>query len=283
MKENVCVVTGGNAGIGKGIAIELAKQQAHVVIVSRNQEKGEQAIADIQQVVPGSHVALVVGDLGTIAGVQQLAQTLLEKFPYIHVLINNAGVWMTQRELNLDGLEVTFMVNHLAPFILTNRLLPRLQASAPARIVNVNAALYVNGRFDLQQTPYGHDFHRLRTYANTKLGNIFYTQEMARRIAGSGVTVNAVHPGVIRTDLGMMTGPMGWLLRVVKRSWPGPEVGAQAPVWLASSPELENVNGKYFDLQKETPYAAVAQNDELSRQIWALGERLSEPLPVVSP
>ncbi|MEZ4644400.1 MAG: SDR family oxidoreductase [Chloroflexota bacterium] len=275
MKEKVCVVTGGNAGIGKAIASELARMQAHVVIVSRNREKGELALADIRQEAPMGQVELVVGDLGTAAGTRQLANTLLAQLPHIHVLVNNAGVWLTQRQLNVDGLEMTFMVNHLAPFILTNMLLARLQASTPARIVNVNAGLYVNGRFNLQQTPYGHDFHRLRTYANSKLGNIFYTQELARRIEGSGVTVNAVHPGVIRTDLGVMSGVLGWLLRLVKRSWPGPEVGAQAPVWLATAPELEAVNGKYFDLKQETPYAPVAQNPELAQQVWALSEQLA--------
>ncbi|MCA9961550.1 MAG: SDR family NAD(P)-dependent oxidoreductase, partial [Anaerolineales bacterium] len=173
MKEKVCVVTGGNAGIGKAIASELARMQAHVVIVSRNREKGELALADIRQEAPMGQVELVVGDLSTAAGTRQLANTLLAQLPHIHVLVNNAGVWLTQRQLNVDGLEMTFMVNHLAPFILTNMLLARLQASAPARIVNVNAGLYVNGRFNLQQTPYGHDFHRLRTYANSKLGNIF--------------------------------------------------------------------------------------------------------------
>lgn len=275
MQNKVCVVTGGNAGIGKAIVIALARQQAQVVFVSRDAGRGQAALAEILQAAPNSRVEMVVGDLGSIASTQRLAEKLLDKLPAIHVLINNAGIWITKRILNEDGLELSFMVNYLAPFILTNRLLSRMQASAPARIVNVNAGLYVNGRLDLNRTPTGQDFSRIRTYADSKLANVFFTQELAHRIAGSGVTVNAVHPGVIRTDLGASPGLIGVGLKLVKRFWQSPMVGADAPVWLATAPELDAVSGRYFVLREDTPVAAVAQDNNLAQRLWTFSEELT--------
>lgn len=279
MDDKLCVVTGGNAGIGKAIVTALAQRQAQVVFVSRDARRGQEALAEILQEAPDGRVEMVVGDLGTIASTQRLAEALLAKLPAIHVLINNAGIWMTKRVLNEDGLELTFMVNHLAPFILTNHLLPRLQASAPARIVNVNAGLYVNGRLDLQRTPTGQDFSRIRTYADSKLANVLFTRELASRITGSGVTVNAVHPGVIRTNLGVSPGAMGFILGLVKRFWQPPAEGADAPVWLATAPEAAAANGRYFVLREETPVTSVAQDDDLARQLWTLSEELVASTP----
>lgn len=268
MPDKTYVVTGGNTGIGKAIALALAQKQLHVVIISRDRQKGADALADIQNATHLEAVDLVVGDLGTIASTHQLADVLLERFPRISVLINNAGVWMHKRVINEDELEHSFMVNHLAPFILSLRLLPCLKANMPARIVNVNAGLYAMGKLDLDETPYGHDFSRIRTYANTKLCNLLFTRELANRIEGSGVTVNAVHPGVIRTNLGDTSGLVGVLLRLVKRLWETPEEGAKAPVWLATSPELEGVNGQYFDIQAATEVSENARDAELGRRLW---------------
>lgn len=166
------------------------------------------------------------------------------------------------------------MVNHLAPFILSNRLLPRLKANAPARIVNINAGLYAMGKVDLEETPYGRDFGRIRTYANTKLCNLLFTREMAQRIESSGVTVNAVHPGVINTNLGDTSGLVGLLLRLVKRFWDPPEEGAKAPVWLATSPEVEGVNGRYFELQEAVEVEGKARDGALGRRLWELSAEL---------
>jgi NAD(P)-dependent dehydrogenase (short-subunit alcohol dehydrogenase family) len=275
MDERTFIVTGGNAGIGKAIATALARMQAHVVIISRNRQKGEQAQEEIQQTAQSSRVDLVTGDLGTIEETRRLASTLLEHYPKIHVLINNAGVWMTERTINADGLETCFMVNHMAPFILSNLLLERLRENAPSRIVNVNAGLYVFGKLDLKRTPYGHDFSRLKTYMNTKLCNILFTCELARRMEGSGVTVNALHPGVIRTNLGVSPGILGIFLRLAKRFFATPEEGARAPVWLATAPELEKVNGQYFDMKKETELTETARDTELARDLWDLSADLA--------
>ncbi len=269
------VVTGGNAGIGKAIAMSLARKNAHVVIISRDALKGEKALEDIRSASAAGRVDLVIGDLGSIGEIRRLAVTLLERYPQIHVLINNAGVWMMTRTVNVDGLETTFVVNHMAPFMLSNLMLERLKASAPARIVNVNAALYVFGRLDLERTPYGRDFSRFRTYANTKLCNMLFTSELARRIKGSGVTINAVHPGVIRTNLGRSQGILGHFLSLTKRFLPPPEKGAEAPVWLATSPELGKVSGKYFNVTSESRMNKAARDVASAAKLWELSLNLA--------
>ena len=282
MNDRVCVVTGGNAGIGRAIVEALAQQQAQVVLVSRDKARGETAVQEIHSALPQANIDLVVGDLSSVSGTRQLAQTLLNRYPAIHLLVNNAGVWPTQKQLNEDGLEMGFMVNHLAPFMLNQLLQERLRASAPARIVNVSAGLYVNGRVDLQKTPYGHDFHPIRTYASTKLCNLLCLPLEAEQLAGSGVTINAVHPGVINTKLGIMRGPLGWLMKLVKRSWATPEQGAIVPVWLATAPELAEVNGRYFNEKEEAPLADVAQNTELAQQLWQLSLDLTQITAAIS-
>lgn len=276
MNGKVFVVTGANTGIGKAIAMELAKQKARVVMVSRDYNKGLNALEDIRGTSENQCVELVRGDLSTIDGCRKLALFLLEKYPDINVLINNAGVWNTKCKLNKDGLETTFMVNHMAPFILSSLLLDQLKKNAPSRIVNVNAGLYVKGKLDIEKTPYGKDFSKLGTYANTKLCNALFTYELARRIDGSGVTVNAVHPGVIKTDLGSDTkGVFGIILRAAKHFWDTPEQGAKAPVWLAADPALQNTNGKYFMMQKETEFIDAAKDNEQARRLWELSARLA--------
>ena len=276
MKDRVYVVTGGNTGIGRAIVQVLATQQAQVVLVSRDKLKGQTAVQEICQTTPTATIDLVVGDLGTVATTRQLAQELLNRYPQIHVLINNAGVWPTKKQLNADGLEQGFMVNHLAPFMLNQLLQARLAASAPARIINVSAGMYVNGRVDLNKTPYGHDFHPMRSYANSKLCNMLCFPLEAKQLEGSGITLNAVHPGVIRTRLGDMRGPLGWIMKLVKRSWATPEQGAVAPVWLATAPELATTHGNYFNEKEEIPLGEAAQNPELAQQLWQLSLKLAK-------
>jgi NAD(P)-dependent dehydrogenase (short-subunit alcohol dehydrogenase family) len=246
------IVTGGNSGIGKAIAISLAKMQLHVVITARTEQKAEFALRCIVDESQNRSVESVVGSLDSIASAEQLARTLTDRFPGMAVLINNAGVWQTKRVLNPDGLEISFMVNHLGPFILSTLLFEPLKKNSPARIVNVSAGLYVKGKLDLEGTPAGTDFSAIRTYMNTKLCNVLFTRAFAENHEGSGVTMNAVHPGVIRTNLGNSPGFLGALLKFVKQFWASPEEGAKAPVWLATSSNVEGVNGKYFDLRVKT-------------------------------
>jgi len=273
---NSLVITGGNTGIGKAIALKLAKENNHVIITSRDPEKGRKALLDIQSITQNKNVEMVQADLGSIEGCCKLAEELSIKYPKINVLINNAGVWKTRLELNSDGLESTFMVNYLAPFILSNNLLEVLTRNAPARIINVNAGLYIKGKADINKTPTGKDFNKFGTYANTKLCNVLFTRELACRLEGTGVTVNAVHPGVIKTNLGDSPGMLGIFLKLIKLFWKSPAQGAEAPVWLSTSPELQNVNGKYFMLKKEIDYFENAKDEELQGRLWEFSEKLLE-------
>jgi NAD(P)-dependent dehydrogenase (short-subunit alcohol dehydrogenase family) len=178
-------------------------------------------------------------------------------------------------ERNSDGLEMGFMVNFLAPFMLSHLLRERLIASAPARIVHVNAGLYVNGKVDIEKTPYGTDFGRIRTYASTKLCGVLTLAQEAAMFAPYGVTVNMVHPGVVNTNLGQMGGPLGWLLKLVKRSWMTPAQGAVAPIWLATSSEVVDQTGCYFNEKAVVPLADVAKDEQLARQLWQFAEQVA--------
>ncbi len=275
MNGKSIVITGGNTGIGKAIAIELSKQKFHVIIVSRNLEKGKSALEEIKNISNNSMVDLITGDLSNIQSTKDLANNILQDYPGISVLINNAGIWPTKLEINKDGLEIAFMVNHLAPLILSNMLFDQLKKNKPARIVNVNAGLYIRGKIDIEKTPYGKDFGMLSTYMNTKLCNIFFTQKFSELIQNSGVTVNAIHPGVIRTNLGISDGFLGGIIKILKKNLDLPETGAKPPVWLATSPDVENKNGRYFDLFSEKPYAKNATNEEMKNKLWDLSIKLA--------
>lgn len=275
MKTKTIIVTGGNAGIGKAIAVALASQKHHVVIISRNPEKGRKALNEIKHESGNKRVKLIIGDLGSVASVKTIAEKIIHQFPDASVLINNAGIWPQKLVVNPDGLEMAFMVNRLAPLILSIMLYQQLKKNKPSRIVNVNAGLYVFGKVDIEKTPYGRDFGNLSTYMNTKLCNIYFAQKFSQIIEHSGVTINAVHPGVIRTNLGDSSGIFGSLLRLMKRTLKEPEYGAQAPVWLATSSDVEKVNGKYFDRFTQKPYAKNAMDASLRESIWDLSLRLA--------
>jgi len=275
MNTKSILITGGNAGIGKAIAVELAKQKYHVVIVSRDAAKGSAALDEIKAASKKNTADMIIGDLSSIQSTKDLAHNIIKKFPDISILINNAGIWPTKLENNMDGLEMAFMVNHMAPFILCHMLLPQLIKNKPSRIINVNAELYPLGKVDIEKTPYGKDFGMTATYINTKLCNIFFTQRFSEMIQNSGVTVNAVHPGVIRTNLGIRPGILGSITKIAKLFFGSPESGAKPPVWLATSPEVAAINGKYFQLFKQKPYAKNATDLELRDKLWDLSLKLA--------
>jgi NAD(P)-dependent dehydrogenase (short-subunit alcohol dehydrogenase family) len=266
--RRVFIVTGANTGIGYAVAEQLAALEHAVIVVSRDARKGDAAVEAIRTATGNNAVELVQGDLSSIAGVRDLAARLLERCPRIDALINNAGIWPTRRELNPDGYEMAFMVNHLAPFLLSHLLLDRLQASAPARIVNVNAGLFVKGEVDLDKLPTGENFHRFKTYMHTKLCNVYFTLEMAKRLEGSGVTVNALHPGVIRTQLGDSRGFVGLLVKFVKRFWSTPQEGARPVVHLATDPIFEETTGKYYNVEEEFEIPANAKDPKIAQALW---------------
>jgi NAD(P)-dependent dehydrogenase (short-subunit alcohol dehydrogenase family) len=269
------LVTGANAGIGKAVVIGLAQKGLPVAMLCRNRDKALAALNDIRSKVKGADIKLIIGGLSDNTDVRKSAAAILEEVPKIAALINNAGIWMMKCELNEDGIEKSFYVNCLAPFLLSNLLLERLKESAPARIVNVNAGLYVFGRLDLDRTPYGRDFSMVRTYCNSKFAGVLLTTGMAKRLEGTGITVNMLHPGVIKTGLGVTDGILGKMLKIIKLLWKSPEQGAEPVIHLAVSDEVKGVSGKFFMLKKEMPLIKKAKDYALSDRLWSLSRKLA--------
>ncbi|MGV9771070.1 SDR family NAD(P)-dependent oxidoreductase [Streptosporangium sp. NPDC003464] len=260
------VVTGGNRGIGYAVAARLLQDGCDVVLVARDRQRGEAARASLAG-SGGTRVRLVVGDLSSVRRARAVAEALSETCPRIDVLVHNAGLWPSRRVLDEDGLEQAFVTNHLAPFLLNHELEPLLTASG-ARVVQVSAGLYVKGQADPERTPTGLDFHPMRTYADTKLCNLLLVPRHAERWKDAGVTINAVHPGVIRTGLGDRGGPLGYLLKAVKLLWKSPDVGARPVARLALDAEVAGLTGRYFHIEAEQPPAPVAADAALADRLW---------------
>jgi NAD(P)-dependent dehydrogenase (short-subunit alcohol dehydrogenase family) len=279
MQGKTVLITGGNQGIGKATAVDLARMGARVVIVSRNPEKGRAAVADIQAASPSREGELIVADLSSQAEVRRAAAEFRSRHPRLDVLINNAGVYVPERHVTIDGIEETLAVNHLAPFLLTSALLDLLRASARARIVNVSSEAHRHARMhwdDLQFST--RPYRGMGAYAQSKLANVLFTYELARRLEGSGVTVNALHPGVIASGFGQTYGgAMSVLIKIARPFLASPEEGARTSVYLASSPDVENVTGKYFAKSRTAQSNDVSHCDCSARKLWALSEELTRP------
>lgn len=262
------LITGATSGIGLATARELHDRGANLLLVGRDYRK----LADVQSSLGTDRVDTARADLSLVRDVDRLADDLLRSLDRLDVLLNNAGGMATRRHLTAEGLERTFATNHLAYFHLTNRLLPLLKASAPSRIVNVASDAHFWAKSldfdDLQgeKNPSG-----MAAYGRSKLLNILFTRELARRLEGSGVTANALHPGVVRTGI-FPGGPVGRLAAAIIGI--SPERGAQTSVYLATSPEVEGVSGRYFDRCKEHRASAVALDDDLARRAWDVSELL---------
>ena len=274
LRGRSCVVTGATAGIGRAAALGLARLGARVVVVGRDAARGQETLAALRAVP--AEAELVLGDFATRAGVDRVAEEILARCPELHVLVNNAGVFQISRSATPDGLETTFAVNHLAPFQLTARLLPRLRASAPARIVNVASDAHHWGPLDLADLQSERERRAMRVYGRSKTANILFTRELARRLAGSGVTVNAVHPGAVATRLGRGHGLLlDAVQRLVTLFMRSPERGADTVVHLASSPELARTSGAYFADRRERTPAPHARDEGVARRLWDASESLT--------
>jgi len=278
VRDETCVVTGATSGIGEEIALGLARAGAHVVVVGRRRERGEATLERIRREVAGAAPDLLLADLSVQAEIRTHAARLLERPPAIRVLVNNAGIVNLRRELTADGLEATFAVNHLGAFLLTTLLLDRLRASAPARIVNVASDAHRFGRLDLADLQNERSYRSMRVYGQSKAANLLFTQELARRLAGSGVTVNAMHPGAVATRLGQQNGAFARVLtRALSVFFRTPPQGADTAVWLATAPGLEGVSGRYFTSRREHEPAPHARDPMLARRLFEESERLTAP------
>jgi NAD(P)-dependent dehydrogenase (short-subunit alcohol dehydrogenase family) len=268
------MVTGANTGIGKATAQALATAGMTVVMVCRSRERGEAARTEIAARAGRSDVDLMVADLSLQSEVRRLVSEFKARYSQLNVLVNNAAVVLPKRTLTSEGVETMFAVNHLAYFLLTNLLLDTLKASAPSRIVNVssNAHRFIK-KLDFDDLQGEKKFGNLRPYALSKLENIYFTYALARRLEGTGVTVNALHPGVIRTELNRsLPGPVVWLFN--KFTKPA-EAGAATPLYLATSPDVEGVTGKYFDDCREKATTPISYDEQAQEQLWRLSAQLT--------
>jgi len=270
----VCVVTGVTAGIGKITAARLAEQGATVVGVARDPARGKAVSEEIRRA--GGRMEVLTADLSELADVRRLATQLGEQYDRIEVLINNAGVAKFRREVTADGLETTFATNHLAPFLLTNLLRDRLIAGAPARVVTVPSSVHSRVReipWDDLQGERRYDPNA--TYSLSKLLNILFTTELARRLAGTGVVANSVHPGFLRTELAReAAGVYKIFFAVVRPFQKGPEAGADTVVYAATAPEMATVTGQYIAKHAPIETSRLARDQAAAERLWELSARL---------
>jgi NAD(P)-dependent dehydrogenase (short-subunit alcohol dehydrogenase family) len=285
MKGKTVLVTGANQGIGKATALSLAQKGARVVLVSRSREKGLAALADIQAASGSKDVELLVADLSSLAQVRRLAAEFKARHDRLDVLVNNAGLVVPNRRATVDGLEETFAVNHLAPFLLTKELLDVLHAAAPARIVNVSSAAHRGARMRWDDLEFArHPYNQWKAYGQSKLANVLFTYELARRLDPSKVTANALHPGVIASGFGQTYGgALAVLIKIAHPFFASPETGARTSVYLASSPEVEGVTHKYFARCKETSSSPASYDEASQKKLWAISEELTKAVRRVAP
>jgi NAD(P)-dependent dehydrogenase (short-subunit alcohol dehydrogenase family) len=279
MQGKTVVITGANQGIGRAAAIALAAKGAHVVLVARNRPKGEAALAEVHAAGSGG-AELVVADLSLQGEVRRAAAEIKARHKRVDVLVNNAGVFVPERHATVDGLEESFALNHLGYFLLTRELLDVLRASGPARIVNVSSEAHRGAKMhwdDLQfsRTRYG----GFKAYGQSKLANVLFTYELARRLEKTGVTANCLHPGVIGSGFGQTYGgAMSMLVKIARPFLLTTEEGARTTVYLASSPEVEGVTGKYFSKCKPVRSNAVSYDEPSQHKLWALSEEMVKSL-----
>ncbi|MFY9821319.1 MAG: SDR family oxidoreductase [Thermoanaerobaculia bacterium] len=274
MQGKTCLVTGATSGIGRATALSLARQGALVVIAGRDAARTQDTVASIREEAGNRQVESLLADFSSLAEVRRLAAEFRARHSRLDVLVNNAGASFMEREMTVDGFEKTWAVNHLANFLLTLELLDLLKASAPARIVNVSSAVHAGRTLDLdrieEEKSYG-----IRGYGQSKLANVLFTYALARRLAGTGVTANCLHPGVVSTGLVKTEGRpvIKVLLALLRPFLNSPEKGAATSIYLASSPEVEGVSGKYFVKCKAVPSSPVSYDEALQEGLWELSLR----------
>lgn len=271
----VALVTGATQGIGRVTARELARAGATVVLVARDAARGAQVVSEIKTQTGNQDVSLLVGDLSSMADVRRIAAEFLGKHDRLHILVNNAGAMFSRREVTADGFERTFGLNHLSYFLLTNLLLDTLKKSAPARIVNVSSDAHKGARIDFDDLNAEKSFGSWKSYGQSKLANILFTYELARRLKGTGVTANCLHPGVVATGFGRNNGGLaGLFFRLGAVLLKTPEQGARTTLHLATSPAVEGITGKYWKDAREARSTRESYDEGVARRLWDLSAQL---------
>jgi NAD(P)-dependent dehydrogenase (short-subunit alcohol dehydrogenase family) len=276
MKDKVCLISGATSGIGQATVLALAKMGATVILAGRSEKRCQNTITKIKRETGNPQVDYLLADLSVQAQVRALGDEFKSRYERLDVLVNNAGAFYAFRQVSADGLEMTFAVNHLAYFLLTELLLETLKASAPARIVNVASNSHLGEQLDFDNLELKRGYWAVRAYGRSKLANLYFTYELARRLEGTGVTVNAMHPGFVRTNMGANN---GWLVRLflplVHLSSLTPEEGARTVVYLASSPDVEGATGKYFVREREVASDPVSYDESAAKRLWEVSEEMT--------
>lgn len=267
----VCIVTGSNSGIGKETAFALAEMGANVVMVVRNQEKGQKALEEIVTKTGNHSVSLMVCDMSSMASIRGFASDLKKSYDHLDVLINNAGAEFVKRQLTAEGFEQTFAVDYLAPFLLTHELLDLLKASTPSRIITVSSGLAKNGKVDFYDLQNEKNYKGMQAYSNAKLMLMMFTYELSRRLAGTGVTVNVLMPGFVATNLAKNSGSLrsAIMFTMVRPMQISAKKGAETSVYLASADEVKNVSGKCFAKKKEATTCPVSYDAIVQERLWS--------------
>jgi retinol dehydrogenase-12 len=282
MQGKICLVTGATSGIGLVTARELARQGARVLLVGRDPAKCADAVEQIRERTGNPEVEALLADLSSQQQIRDLARQVRERCPRLDVLINNAGGMWLKREVTVDGLEMTFAVNHLAYFLLTQLLLEPLQASAPARVVNVASAAHRKATLDFDDLQGERRYDGWRAYCRSKLANLLFTYELARRLADTGVTSNALHPGWVATGFARNNGWRGRLFQLAARCLAiSPEEGARTVLYLATAPEVQGVNGQYFVRERAISSSPISYDEAAASRLWQLSQELTH-LPTVA-
>jgi len=278
MHGKICMITGATDGIGKVSAHALAKQGATVIVVGRNRPKSITTVSEIRQESGNANVEYMLADLSSQQAIRELAEQFTSKYQQLHVLLNNAGAIFMSRKESVDDIEMTFALNHLNYFLLTHLLLDTIKASVPARIVNVSSGAHRRLKtLDFDNLQGTQSYSGISAYMISKLGNVLFTYELAKRLKESQITVNALHPGVVASQFGGNNG--GWFGRVLRRVANlfciSVEEGAKTNIYLASSPEVEGVTGKYFVECKAVTSSKISYDEGAARRLWKVSEALT--------
>jgi len=277
MIKKTCLVTGANSGIGKEIALGLAMLGEHVILVCRNEEKGKAALEDIKAKSGSETIDLLIADLSSQSEIRSLSKTMHDRYSALHVLINNAGLVLTEKTASVDGIEMTLATNHLGPFLLTSLLLDLLKAGAPSRIINVSSAIQKWATVDLNDLQFTHRKYKfMKAYAQSKLLMNIVTFELARRLEGTRITVNCLHPGAVKTHLGSGSAhnPVLKIIdKLIKVFFITPKAGAITPIYLATAAEVEDVTGKYFMKCKPVASSPISYDHDIAKKVWEISEK----------
>jgi len=276
MKDKVVMVTGANSGIGKAASLALAKMGATIVMVARNKDRGESARSEIIREAKNDSVDLLLADLSSLESVRQLVSGFQRKYSRLHVLINNAGLFNQRRHVTTDGYENTFATNYLAPFLLTNLQLNLLKTSAPSRIINVSSVGHYNGHINFDDLNLEREYGGWKAYGQSKLALVLFTHELAKKLQGTGVTVNSVHLGTVATNIWSRPfGPAGFIMALPKLFMTSPAQGAETIVYLASSPDAKGLNGEYLEKLKVKKSSDESYDEGIAQRLWDVSAKLT--------